>query len=75
MANTIKMTPVTQAALQKARIERQHSSHNEHGRQVIDEKCSCGHPRSEHDDRFDVGHGSCTLCPCVQFTWIGWITC
>ena len=46
------------------------------GQQVVDEKCSCGHFRSEHFDRFDIGHGSCgwPKCPCAQFTWVGWVT-
>jgi len=44
----------------------------------IDEKCTCGHLRSEHYDTLAYGHGSCamaiaadatTMCDCPQFTW------
>ena len=45
----------------------------------LDEMCSCGHPRTEHADRFDFGHGHCQArldcpgvhCACPQFSWIG----
>jgi len=41
---------------------------------IINEKCSCGHLRSDHEDTFSIGHGRCTKCSCKQFTWIGWVT-
>ena len=37
--------------------------------------CTCGHtgdgPNSQHDDRYGIGHGACTVegCNCKQFTW------
>lgn len=45
---------------------------------IIDERCACGHLRSEHADRFAYGHGHCTCalatpgvyCGCPQFTWV-----
>jgi len=40
-----------------------------------DEMCSCGHKRSDHRDRFDQGHGACTLCYCPQFTWVKFLDC
>jgi hypothetical protein len=36
---------------------------------IVDEVCKCRHLRSEHNDRFDRGHGPCQLCSCEQFTW------
>jgi hypothetical protein len=48
--------------------------------EIIDERCDCGHLRSQHGDRFAKGHGACTAasgvmehCPCNQFTWIGFV--
>ena len=43
--------------------------------EIVDEKCSCSHWRSEHNDHFDIGHGGCIYpkCTCTQFTWVGWI--
>jgi len=40
---------------------------------ITDEKCSCDHLRSEHNDRFQTGHGSCQECSCVQFTWVAFV--
>jgi hypothetical protein len=47
-----------------------------HTETAIDEKCSCGHLRSEHHDTLAYGHGPCAMedgvghdCPCLQFTW------
>ena len=41
---------------------------------IIDEKCSCGHLRSDHiNSAFQIGHGFCCVCGCKQFTWIGWV--
>jgi len=35
--------------------------------------CRCGHtgdgPNSEHANAIALGHGACTQCNCVQFTW------
>ncbi len=36
---------------------------------ILDELCTCGHKRSEHNDTFTEGHGSCKKCKCVKFTW------
>jgi len=43
--------------------------------EIIDEKCSCGHWRTEHMDVFDIGHGGCAhpKCPCNKFEWVEWI--
>lgn len=43
------------------------------GRRIVDERCQCTHRRSEHEDRFAVGHGKCKLCNCPQFTWVSFI--
>lgn len=40
---------------------------------VIDERCSCTHPMTEHRPRYVDGHGSCLHCPCKQFTWIEFV--
>ena len=51
-----------------------------HEETAIDEKCSCGHLRSEHHDTLSYGHGPCAMavspdgsaiCDCQQFTWTG----
>lgn len=39
----------------------------------VDELCSCKHKRSEHDDTFAQGHGSCKKCDCKKFTWIAFL--
>jgi len=36
---------------------------------VKDEMCYCGHLKSEHNDIYAKGHGSCTKCNCKKFTW------
>lgn len=36
---------------------------------IKDERCYCGHLKSEHWDRFSQGHGPCIKCDCPQFTW------
>ena len=43
---------------------------------IIDERCSCGHLRSQHADRYAPGHGACTSasgaqehCPCKQLDY------
>jgi hypothetical protein len=41
---------------------------------IVDEKCGCGHFRTQHHDRFAHGHGECSRCECAQFTWIGHVT-
>ena len=40
---------------------------------IVDELCHCRHLRSEHNDRFDKGHGSCQKCGCGQFTWYSFL--
>ena len=40
------------------------------------EMCNCGHfgghsPKEQHLPRLEKGHGSCTHCNCMQFTWVG----
>lgn len=42
--------------------------------EIVDEKCRCGHLRSEHisehiEDSLARGLGSCTKCGCLRFTW------
>ncbi len=38
--------------------------------------CDCGHigdkENSDHDTRFQAGHGACKIdgCDCQQFTWV-----
>ena len=47
----------------------------DNGKQVIDEKCECGHLKTQHKTgNFAVGHGACKECLCKQFTWSGWVT-
>lgn len=52
---------------------------------VVDERCRCGHAKSEHGSRTrktgdklfrEHDHGSCCAddCDCEQFRWAGWIT-
>lgn len=52
---------------------------------VVDEKCECGHSKSEHGSQSRAKNGeflrlphegSCCgdLCACSQYTWAGWIT-
>ena len=59
-----------------ARLASLYKGHLHKGKQIVDEKCSCQHYRSEHADLLDVGHGVCSYpdCKCKQFTWVGWIT-
>jgi hypothetical protein len=56
----------------------------ETGQVATDERCSCGHPRSEHDDRFATfddeavrvpGGGRCCEpgCACQRFRFASWI--
>ena len=40
---------------------------------IVDEKCKCGHLRSEHNDTLAIGHGDCKVCECFKFTWTGFI--
>lgn len=45
---------------------------------VLDERCWCGHLRSEHEDTAAYGHGACKAdgvpaCPCPKFTWKSFI--
>jgi len=54
------------------------------GRRVVDERCRCGHKRSEHGHTVGWGHGECRSnstgplrdsrvhrqeCICTKFTW------
>jgi hypothetical protein len=40
-----------------------------------DERCYCGHKRSEHFDSYAWGHGKCAwdTCKCQKFTWRAFI--
>lgn len=46
---------------------------------VTDERCYCGHLKSEHLGSMEAGLGhvgqylSCSVCSCDRFTWYGWI--
>jgi len=43
------------------------------GRVIVDEKCRCGHLRSEHNDTLlNYGHGSLPGV-CDQFSWINFV--
>ena len=47
-----------------------------HEDNILYEVCDCGHfgglsIQEEHDSRFQKGHGACSECDCVQFTWVG----
>lgn len=43
------------------------------GKAVIDERCRCGRPRTEHEPGGGgaFGHGPCAASGCGQFTWAG----
>jgi len=49
------------------------------GAVVIDERCTCGAKRSEHNWRVPMlglathGHGDCAHTECERFTWVGFI--
>jgi hypothetical protein len=56
----------------------------EAGRHAVDERCTCGHPRSEHDDQIVCyrglavsvpGRGRCCEagCSCRRFKWAAWV--
>lgn len=59
-----------------AELKHRYEGHLHKGKQIVDEKCSCSHFRSEHEDHFDIGQGICMHpdCKCKQFTWVGWVT-
>ena len=40
---------------------------------LIDELCACGALRSEHEDRYEGGHGACKATNCTKFTWVGFV--
>lgn len=47
---------------------------------IVDEMCSCGHPRSQHNPQgpkvyeASAGHSNCKAChECAKFTWIRFI--
>ena len=43
-------------------------------KKIIDERCRCGHLKSEHGTTMvAVGHGSCNECGCCRFTWMEYI--
>lgn len=42
---------------------------NPEEKEVVDERCYCGHLKSEH--RSPVA--SCKKCDCNRFTWFGWV--
>ena len=37
---------------------------------IVDELCSCGCKRSQHNDTLAQGHGSCKACDCKKFMWV-----
>jgi hypothetical protein len=58
------------------------------GQYAVDERCACGHPKSEHGSTVCCkgavsirmpGKGNCCCkvkggrCKCPQFRWVGWI--
>jgi len=45
------------------------------GAVVIDERCTCGAKRSEHNYRSGIawGHGDCARTECERFTWEAFI--
>jgi hypothetical protein len=56
----------------------------EAGRHAVGERCTCGHVRADHDDRWAVsgglmldvpGHGRCDVpgCRCRRFRWAAWV--
>jgi hypothetical protein len=36
---------------------------------IKDERCYCGHLKSEHFNTLVRGHGKCKKCWCKKFTW------
>ncbi len=36
---------------------------------VVDERCYCGHLKSEHNET----KWECWECPCKRFAWYGWV--
>jgi len=57
---------------------------NPEEKEVVDERCYCGHLKSEHRDRVIYGRladgralepneGSCMKCECPRFAWFGWV--
>lgn len=53
---------------------------NHEEKKVVDERCYCGHLKSEHHSvsqstsEYLYRHeNECKLCLCRQFTWYGWI--
>ena len=43
---------------------------------VVDQRCDCGHLRSQHGDTIAKGHGRCAVasCSCSKFTWASFVT-
>lgn len=42
---------------------------NHEEKTVVDERCYCGHLKSEHNE----GTKACQGCNCWWFTWFGWV--
>lgn len=40
-------------------------------KEVVDERCYCGHLKSEHYGGYR--QLPCNLCKCQRFTWFGWV--
>ena len=40
---------------------------------VVDERCYCGHLKSEHGPYDAVGYRACLQCGCRRFVWYGWV--
>lgn len=42
---------------------------------VVDERCYCGHLRTEHSTLLAPGHGPCPIkkCDCAKFTWKSYV--
>ena len=40
---------------------------------IIDEMCGCGARRSEHEDTFGYGHGTCKRTECPKFSWASFV--
>jgi hypothetical protein len=58
------------------RVKKQYVTRKE----IIDERCYCGHLRSVHADTIAQGHGACTSasgvrehCDCKRFTWASFV--
>jgi len=43
------------------------------GGAILDERCTCGERRSDHEDTVSYGHGGTSDKKCLQFTWAEYI--